>query len=113
MSMTNENHIATIRTSDENAKEYFSVFFTNNEQAYWHFITDDIIKNGFTSDYSDKHVVFSIKDFFEGNIDKLCYPVYIKYTWFSIANNVEKSEIRSDINSIIWPNFEEQYCLNN
>ena len=27
--------------------------------------------------------------------------------------NAEKNEIKSDVNSIIWPNFEEHYCLNN
>lgn len=105
-----ENRIndSTISTKNATDKQYFQVFKSNNEEYKWIDATDDNVKDGFGEEYAKRPVVFLLGKWLLDNgrtTFNASTKYYIVYTWENMNSDGSVSG-KSDVNSIIWPNFE-------
>lgn len=89
-------------------QKYFLAFISNNNEYRWVDASDINIKNGFGEDSAKRPIVFQLGRWLQDHNIKTFTATtkyYIVYTWENIDSNGTIGS-KSDINSIIWPNFE-------
>lgn len=96
------NGNTSISNKNPTEKKYFSCFSTNNAQKKWIDGDDDTLSNGFGEELSNRPIVFNIGDWLK-EVAKITEfkKLYIIYSWENASTGQ-----KSDLNSVIWPNFE-------
>jgi hypothetical protein len=82
------------------------MFFSNNETSKWIDANDERVIDGFGSEFDKRSIVFQIGNWLK-DVAKITTidsgnKYYILYTWSNDSSNTGES----DVNSVIWPNFE-------